>query len=1357
VADTLSGLPHKDNEKGGADMKKQKAIIISKHPLFRYGVWAAVLTLMVVVAVQLVPPGSGDSSADDVVPEGYTGIYGFEDLMAIRTNSTTLSGKYVLMNDITFTPANNAAFVPIGNPNARFTGIFDGNSYEIKGMHVNTSSSTDVYAGLFGYVDGAQIRNLGVVDSTATATGISANHAYAGGIIGYAGNATTIENYQRSPVSATAEVFSVSFTTVSPGSKAGMVRYSLDHGGTWSEWNTHFYLPEVANGTPILVGSRIDGPCAFSYWLGTNSYSETNWEYLHSLDSYFYWDINGNMEITGYFTDDNPKSLAFNTNAQWASGLNIGNNVITFFIYPGQHVNVSAGTFVIIDARNNFNGGQGYRLTHWVTDHYEGTNPISNPLSKTQTFTMDGDKEITAFYEAVPRLSYSISTADELYSLAVHVNEGWINDGYFILTNDIDLNDLSPAYKNEMNWDEKGWRPIGYYYHFAGTFDGNGHKITGLWTDREGEGYIGLFGRIQYCTIKDLGVETDPLKGVKGGQYIGVLAAYSYKCTIENSYVQGAVVASGDGGGLIGFAIEINIIDCHASVMIAVSRGQSNGFDAGGLIGSAVDSSIRGSSATAVITASVEYPYWIHVGGLIGRAYGVSVDGCYAAAEIDVSDDYVDHDGYWRGAYAGGLMGHAQDSNVIDSHSSATIRADSGGYFVAGGVMGYATHTGISGCSAEAEIDISDPGGYEDWVYLEIGGLIGAGSVADMDGCSAEANIKVSVTDGSSNPMPINAGGLAGHVSSTEINGCSAVAEIYINALGDPLDLVSFNVGGLIGVTNGLYVSVSNSRSSAAITIDAPQQVNVGGLIGRAVNTDVTGCVAMVETDISDTGYPVSMAFFRVGGFIGSSLNSDFTECASHGNIDNDSRCGYSCLGGFAGRADGGEISGCYSSVNINAELYEGFAGGFAGELGTGTRYNEYYEWWEVAPAEVFECYSVGSVVVTAGGDVDDVAVAVGGFAGTIYAAYVYDCYTLSDITLDAEHLVIDEEANARVVYKYGIPAAVGSAGGFIGATGSTTISHEEDGEITEWTEYGAAIYSYAAGKITVTGNVWTGGFVGASGRCYISSDYYLYNGYKGAGAILVPDLNHNGIDDFYEEWFDDNSGPDTDGDGYSDMMEIAFGSNPNDPCSTPFDINGNGIPDWLDKDFVIPPYKVLSKVGADVEGIESATWSEMTHAYTFEGWDVFNVWGIYEGNGFPYLVAFGNNMLVAPLNESGSTDYQIVDGNENYDPEHPLLSILTTKNGKKVVDLSAENVKYYQISVADDTQIIYGDVNGDGVVNSADSAYLARYLAGWPGYDINIAAADVNGDGIVNSTDSAYLARHLAGWPGYEKLGPQG
>lgn len=73
--------------------------------------------------------------------------------------------------------------------------------------------------------------------------------------------------------------------------------------------------------------------------------------------------------------------------------------------------------------------------------------------------------------------------------------------------------------------------------------------------------------------------------------------------------------------------------------------------------------------------------------------------------------------------------------------------------------------------------------------------------------------------------------------------------------------------------------------------------------------------------------------------------------------------------------------------------------------------------------------------------------------------------------------------------------------------------------------------------------------------------------------------------------------------------------------------------------------------------------------------------------------------------------------------------------------------------AVSGETFYLYGDVDENGEVNDIDRTNLARYLAGWSGYEISARASDVNRDGDVNDKDRTILARHLAGWSGYETL----
>ena len=60
---------------------------------------------------------------------------------------------------------------------------------------------------------------------------------------------------------------------------------------------------------------------------------------------------------------------------------------------------------------------------------------------------------------------------------------------------------------------------------------------------------------------------------------------------------------------------------------------------------------------------------------------------------------------------------------------------------------------------------------------------------------------------------------------------------------------------------------------------------------------------------------------------------------------------------------------------------------------------------------------------------------------------------------------------------------------------------------------------------------------------------------------------------------------------------------------------------------------------------------------------------------------------------------------------------------------------------------IIFGDVNGDGIITAADVGLLRAYLAGFP-VEINRAATDVNLDGDITAADLGLLRAYLAGFP---------
>ena len=132
-----------------------------------------------------------------VVPDGYTAIYTIDDLYAVRNN---LSGNYILMADIDMSKETakggnydtGNGWAPIGSSQKEsFSGVFDGNGHTLSGMQIFDASG---YVGLFGYVYGGTIKNLGLenvsIEAVAAKTLINgrcggiAGHVYQGEIRG---------------------------------------------------------------------------------------------------------------------------------------------------------------------------------------------------------------------------------------------------------------------------------------------------------------------------------------------------------------------------------------------------------------------------------------------------------------------------------------------------------------------------------------------------------------------------------------------------------------------------------------------------------------------------------------------------------------------------------------------------------------------------------------------------------------------------------------------------------------------------------------------------------------------------------------------------------------------------------------------------------------------------------------------------------------------------------------------------------------------------------------------------------------------------------------------------------------------
>ena len=139
-----------------------------------------------------------------------------------------------------------------------------------------------------------------------------------------------------------------------------------------------------------------------------------------------------------------------------------------------------------------------------------------------------------------------------------------------------------------------------------------------------------------------------------------------------------------------------------------------------------------------------------------------------------------------------------------------------------------------------------------------------------------------------------------------------------------------------------------------------------------------------------------------------------------------------------------------------------------------------------------------------------------------------------------------------------------------------------------------------------------------------------------------------------------------------------------------------------------------------------------------------------------PYTLAWENDSATQNYTVNGTLVTLTFNVPENLEEGDYAVSVSYDSEGYEIYDFNAEPVDFAvvngKISVTD---IIYGDVNGDGKVNNLDRLILTRYLANWPDYPASRIkpGADTNADGKINNLDRLILTRHLANWPDYATL----
>ncbi|WP_186438394.1 InlB B-repeat-containing protein [Cohnella terricola] len=389
---------------------------------------------------------------------------------------------------------------------------------------------------------------------------------------------------------------------------------------------------------------------------------------------------------------------------------------------------------------------------------------------------------------------FEIETAEQLSLVKNHLGEN------FKLIDDIDLTDYLASGGAGYNGGE-GWEPIGSGGGgFAGTFDGDGWTIKGLFVNRPNDNYQGLFGFTEIgSTIKNVGLVDATVIGgngvgslvgvskgsiagsyasgtVEGNTAVGGLAGYNY-ATISNSYASSDLIGDGDNvGGLVGENTNV-ITDSYASGTVT---GRS---DVGGLAGKN-NGSIANSHATGDVTSS-QYG----AGGLVSYNNGGSISNSYATGKVKSNG---------IGDNVGGLISvNASNGSVTNSYATGNVE---GGDHV-GGLLGFNSGS-VTGSYASGDVQARN----------EVGGLVGFNAASNHIGDSY-ATGAVTGTD--------RVGGLAGINQGTITRSYAAGAATGVN-----------EVGGLVGHNDAI---IEHSYATGSVT----GTDRVGGLVGSDTNNGI--------------------------------------------------------------------------------------------------------------------------------------------------------------------------------------------------------------------------------------------------------------------------------------------------------------------------------------------------------------------------------------------------------------------------------------------------------------------------------------------------------------------------------------
>lgn len=482
-----------------------------------------------------------------------------------------------------------------------------------------------------------------------------------------------------------------------------------------------------------------------------------------------------------------------------------------------------------------------------------------------------------------------------------------------------------------------------------------------------------------------------------------------------------------------------------------------------------------------------------NVGTLVGEATETTITGAVNSAAVVGTTN------------VGGLVGTGNGVTLKDAVNMGGI---TGTDHAVGGLAGNLTNGTISGKS----YNIGNVGGPDD-----VGGLVGVATGSTLGNENAKDGI---IYNGLTVKGKYNVGGIAGRLekstlqnaenrSAIKATGFTTESYVYQGAgssTNNPKVQVS-NVGGLVGISTGnTFTNVTNLgdvSSAMGKGNDYYNGGNVGGIVGRAENTNITAATNQ-ETKVTGAHNVGGIAgYFGGKGTITSAVNDGAEIMATGGRTSSgfatelvrpkeEERVHFGNMGGIVGYLYGNDayVTKSTNSGNVHSKLIAANAttvsesslaantGGIVGKIDrTTTLTKEDILNWE--QAAVSDSYNSGTVQGFIG---------IGGVVGQMYNGEVVRSYNLGDIRTTKTVASLDPNK---------LPTA--NMGGVVGDTTEDTPESVSAliYDVYNKGKIGDETFTYAARHV---GGV-VGRLKGTLEKAYNSGD--VYNGYNVVGGVV--------------------------------------------------------------------------------------------------------------------------------------------------------------------------------------------------------------------------------------------------------------